>query len=276
VAVKVLEIYSGLRPVVIHILDLMGISWSKTVKRLFGKKEVRILMLGLDGAGKTTILYRLKLDQTISTIPTVGFNVETLQFNKLKLNVWDVGGQDKIRPLWRHYYTGSLGLLFVVDSQDIDRIEEAKQELHRILKDREMQHCVLLVLANKQDQSNAIKPSDMAEKLGLITQGKGTDSNTTSIDDSSQFKNLLWCVQPSCALTGEGLIEGLTWLSDHISDRPLKRNASQKRKLVLENRTVIRSQSSIEQQYITKKSFDQPILTETINDEPSEKGKGDN
>lgn len=65
--------------------------------------------------------------------------------------VWDVGGQDKIRNLWRHYYTGTQGLIFVVDSQDRDRIDEAKQELHRIISDREMKDCLLLVFANKQD-----------------------------------------------------------------------------------------------------------------------------
>lgn len=65
--------------------------------------------------------------------------------------MWDVGGQDKIRPLWRHYYTGTQGLVFVVDSCDRERIDEARQELHRILSDREMKDCLLLVFANKQD-----------------------------------------------------------------------------------------------------------------------------
>lgn len=85
------------------------------------------------------------------SIQTVGFNVETVTYKNVKFNVWDVGGQDKIRPLWRHYYTGTQGLVFVVDSQDRDRIDEAKQELHRILSDREMKECLLLVFANKQD-----------------------------------------------------------------------------------------------------------------------------
>ena len=83
--------------------------------------------------------------------PLVGFNVETVTYKNVKFNVWDVGGQDKIRPLWRHYYTGTQGLVFVVDSQDRERIDEAKQELHRILSDREMKECLLLVFANKQD-----------------------------------------------------------------------------------------------------------------------------
>lgn len=86
-----------------------------------------------------------------SSCCAVGFNVETVTYKNVKFNVWDVGGQDKIRPLWRHYYTGTQGLVFVVDSQDRERIDEAKQELHRILSDREMKECLLLVFANKQD-----------------------------------------------------------------------------------------------------------------------------
>ncbi len=71
---------------------------------------MRLLMLGLDAAGKTTILYKLKLNQDVTTIPTVGFNVETVTYKNVKFNVWDVGGQDKIRPLWRHYFSGMFAL----------------------------------------------------------------------------------------------------------------------------------------------------------------------
>ena len=74
---------------------------------MIGSKEMRILMLGLDAAGKTTILYRLKLAEVVTTIPTVGFNVETVEYKNIKFNVWDVGGQDKIRRLWRHYFHGT-------------------------------------------------------------------------------------------------------------------------------------------------------------------------
>src|SRR3990167_8132182 len=89
------------------------------------KKEMRILMVGLDAAGKTTILYKLKLGEIVTTIPTIGFNVETVEYKKINFTVWDVGGQDKIRPLWRHYYQNTQGLIFVVDSNDKDRIQEA-------------------------------------------------------------------------------------------------------------------------------------------------------
>ena len=85
----------------------MGGQISKMMGKIFGSKEMRLLMLGLDAAGKTTILYKLKLGQDVTTIPTVGFNVETVTYKNVKFNVWDVGGQDKIRPLWRHYYSGA-------------------------------------------------------------------------------------------------------------------------------------------------------------------------
>ncbi|TKC42239.1 hypothetical protein EI555_003906 [Monodon monoceros] len=139
----------------------------KVLSKIFGNKEMRILMLGLDAAGKTTILYKLKLGQSVTTIPTVGFNVETVTYKNVKFNVWDVGGQDKIRPLWRHYYTGTQGLIFVVDCADRDRIDEARQELHRIINDREMRDAIILIFANKQDLPDAMKPHEIQEKLGL-------------------------------------------------------------------------------------------------------------
>ena len=141
----------------------------KILSKVFGNKEMRILMLGLDAAGKTTILYKLKLGQSVNTIPTVGFNVETVTYKNVKFNVWDVGGQDKIRPLWRHYYTGTQGLIFVVDCADRDRIDEARQELHRIINDREMRDAIILIFANKQDLLGAANASSIAEGLGLHT-----------------------------------------------------------------------------------------------------------
>ena len=129
----------------------MGSAFAKMFDKFFGKKEMRILMLGLDAAGKTTILYKLKLGEVVSSVPTIGFNVETLEYKKIKFTVWDVGGQDKIRLLWRHYYQNTQGLIFVVDSSDRDRVELAKEELHRMLGEEELRDAVVLVFANKQD-----------------------------------------------------------------------------------------------------------------------------
>merc|ERR1712232_851476 len=108
----------------------MGGAFAKLFKGLFGHKEMRILMVGLDAAGKTTILYKLKLGEIVTTIPTIGFNVETVEYKNISFTVWDVGGQDKIRALWRHYYQNTQGVIFVVDSNDRDRVGEARAELN--------------------------------------------------------------------------------------------------------------------------------------------------
>nr|TKR79511.1 ADP-ribosylation factor [Populus alba] len=115
------------------------------LSRLFAKKEMRILMVGLDAAGKTTILYKLKLGEIVTTIPTIGFNVETVEYKNISFTVWDVGGQDKIRPLWRHYFQNTQGLIFVVDSNDRDRVVEARDELHRMLNEDELRDAINLV-----------------------------------------------------------------------------------------------------------------------------------
>ena len=81
----------------------MGLLFSKLWTKLLDKKDVHFLMLSLDASGKTTILYQLKMGE-IKTIPTIGFNVKTLDYKGLNLTVWDVGGQDKISDLLKHYY----------------------------------------------------------------------------------------------------------------------------------------------------------------------------
>ena len=128
----------------------MGNIFTSLFDRLFFKKEMRILMVGLDAAGKTTILYKLKLGEIVTTIPTIGFNVETVEYKNISFTVWDVGGQDKIRPLWRHYFQNTQGLIFVVDSNDRERINEAKEELMRMLNEDELRDAAILVFANKQ------------------------------------------------------------------------------------------------------------------------------
>nr|XP_022299381.1 glutamic acid-rich protein-like [Crassostrea virginica] len=145
----------------------MGLTISGLFNRLFGKKAMRILMVGLDAAGKTTILYKLKLGEIVTTIPTIGFNVETVEYKNISFTVWDVGGQDKIRPLWRHYFQNTHGLIFVVDSNDRERVEEARAELKKMLEEDELRDAILLVFANKQDLPNAMSASEITEKLGL-------------------------------------------------------------------------------------------------------------
>ncbi|KAH9299281.1 hypothetical protein KI387_030963, partial [Taxus chinensis] len=180
----------------------MGLTFTKLFQRLFAKKEMRILMVGLDAAGKTTILYKLKLGEIVTTIPTIGFNVETVEYKNISFTVWDVGGQDKIRPLWRYYFQNTQGLIFVVDSNDRDRIIEARDELHKIWNEDELRDAVLLVFANKQDLPNAMNAAEMTDKLGLHS-----------------LRQRHWYIQSTCATSGEGLYEGLDWLSNNIANK---------------------------------------------------------
>ena len=145
----------------------MGLTISSVLNRLFGKRQMRILMVGLDAAGKTTILYKLKLGEIVTTIPTIGFNVETVEYKNICFTVWDVGGQDKIRPLWRHYFQNTQGLIFVVDSNDRERIVEAEKELHNMLQEEELREAVVLVFANKQDLPNSMNAAELTDKLRL-------------------------------------------------------------------------------------------------------------
>jgi small GTP-binding protein len=180
----------------------MGISFSSLLSHYFGSSEVRILMVGLDSAGKTTILYRLKLGEVVATIPTLGFNVETVEYKNITFNVWDVGGQDRIRALWRHYYEGTDGLIYVVDSNDRDRAEEARLEFQGLLSEPDMTNATVLVFANKQDLPNAYSVAEITEKLQI---------------HSIPQRN--WHVQGCCGVDGTGLYEGLDWLSNAISAR---------------------------------------------------------
>ena len=174
---------------------------------MFGwsSKDIRVLMLGLDAAGKTTLLYKLKLGEVVTSIPTVGFNVEEVTFKKLNMHLWDVGGQDRIRKLWRHYYQGTELLIWTVDSNDTSRLAESRHELHSMLKEDELRDAVVLVYANKQDLPNAASLSEVADKLGMHT-----------------LKHRQWHIQAACALTGDGLVEGLDWADKALQAKSKK------------------------------------------------------
>ena len=155
--------------------------------------------------GKTTILYKLKLGEIVTTTPTIGYNVETVEYKNISFTVFDVGGQDKIwrhNTVWRQYHQNTQGLIFVVDSNDRDRIDDAKEELHRMLNEDELRDAVVLVFANKQDLPQAMPAAEVTDKLGL-----------------QQMRNRNWYIQSTCATTGDGLYEGLDWLSRTLSGK---------------------------------------------------------
>ncbi|XP_071164208.1 uncharacterized protein [Mytilus edulis] len=167
-----------------------------------GSTPARILMLGLDAAGKTTILYKIKLNESVHTIPTIGFNVETVSPVKgVSFTVWDVGGQEKIRRLWQHYYQNTEGLMYIVDSNDKERLSEAKDELDGILNSDEMRGVPVVVLANKQDLPRSMSPSEVADGLGL-----------------PKMTGRKWYIHGACATTGEGIFESMKEMANLVKN----------------------------------------------------------
>mmetsp|Transcript_45255 Transcript_45255/g.102205 ORF Transcript_45255/g.102205 Transcript_45255/m.102205 type:complete len:188 (-) Transcript_45255:272-835(-) len=169
------------------------------------EKEMRLLILGLDNAGKTTILKKFN-GEDISTIePTLGFNIKTLEYMGYKLNCWDVGGQQTIRSYWRNYFEQTDGLVWVVDSADRWRLEDCKRELHQLLGQEKLAGASLLIFANKQDLAGALSAADIAEVLDLGGEQIGSSRH--------------WEIRGCSAVTGEGLVEGIDWLVKDISSR---------------------------------------------------------
>ncbi|XP_058237471.1 ADP-ribosylation factor-like protein 4C isoform X2 [Hemibagrus wyckioides] len=171
-------------------------------------QSLHVVMLGLDSAGKTTVLYRLKFNEFVNTVPTIGFNTERVRLNNgaargISCHVWDVGGQEKLRPLWKSYSRCTDGIVYVVDSVDAERLDEAKAELHKVARLAENQGAPLLIIANKQDLPGSLPAADIEKRLALRELGPSA----------------AYHVQPACAIIGEGLHEGMDKLYDMITKR---------------------------------------------------------
>ncbi len=178
-------------------------SISKLITKIFIKQK-KLTMIGLDAAGKTTILFKLKLGEVVQTIPTIGFNIETVQYKNIIFDVWDTGGGEKLRPLWRHYYEGTNAGIFVFDSQDRyeERWREAAEMLHQFSSDIEKYGIPLLIFANKQDDKEALSIEEIKEIL-----------------HPNDLKQKNWYIQLCSAKTGEGLLEGLDWIGNIVCPR---------------------------------------------------------
>ncbi|XP_059767225.1 ADP-ribosylation factor-like protein 4A [Balaenoptera ricei] len=167
-----------------------------------------IVILGLDSAGKTTVLYRLQFTEFVNTVPTKGFNTGKIKITlgnskTVTFHFWDVGRQEKLRPLCKSYTRCTDGIVFVVDSVDVERMEEAKTELHKITRISENQGVPVLIVANKQDLRNSLSLSEIEKLLAMGELGSSTP----------------WHLQPTCAIIGDGLKEGLEKLHDMIIKR---------------------------------------------------------
>mmetsp|Transcript_5156 Transcript_5156/g.11946 ORF Transcript_5156/g.11946 Transcript_5156/m.11946 type:complete len:180 (-) Transcript_5156:269-808(-) len=166
------------------------------------EKEARILMLGLDNAGKTTILKKLSEEDITTIMPTQGFNIKSLVHEGFKLNVWDIGGQKSIRPYWSNYFESSDALVYVIDSSDRRRLEESGKELRELLAEDKLGGIPLLVFANKQDLLQASPADEITEALAL-----------------ADIKDRTWTIQACSAKEGSGLSEGMEWVVSCIQPK---------------------------------------------------------
>lgn len=163
--------------ILVHTISIYGCFWNLLMGALFTHLETfwqsfhrdsAILILGLDNAGKTATLYAMKLGEAIEyTVPTIGFNLEEVSIGNINIKMWDIGGQDSLRKLWPHYFGQTDGIVFVVDSADIERFTLVKEELHTLMSHKDLNEKPFLILANKQDLPSAATKGELIETLEL-------------------------------------------------------------------------------------------------------------
>jgi ADP-ribosylation factor protein 1 len=177
----------------------MGLSLS-SLWNLWAKRDVRVVMCGLDAAGKSTLSIKLNIGEVQQTVPTIGFNVETIEYKNIKISLWDLGGQERLRRCWTQYLEGASAVIFVVDAVDRARFKEAADELVKLFESPHLSKACLLVYANKQDLPNAASASEVREALGL--------------QKMESLRKVY--IQGSSATTGKGLYEGLDWMVNNL------------------------------------------------------------
>ena len=162
------------------------------------RNNFKIIILGIQNAGKTTILYRLSLGQLVKTTPTIGSNVEEISYNNVKFQAWDLGGQESTRSIWDVYFINSDAIIYVVDSHD-ENYDDSKNQFYKLLSNDALKNAVILIFANKQDLPGAKSVNEIIQIYGL-----------------AEIRDHIWHIQPCSAQTGEGLITGIKWLSDQL------------------------------------------------------------
>ena len=163
------------------------------------RNNFKIIILGMQNAGKTTILYRLSLGQLVKTTPTIGSNVEEINYNNVQFQAWDLGGQESTRSVWDVYYMNTDAIVYVIDSQDEEYYEESKLQFHKLLRNSALKNATILIFANKQDLSEVKDVNRLIQDYEL-----------------DKIKDHIWHIQPCSALKGEGLVEGIKWLSEQL------------------------------------------------------------
>lgn len=182
----------------------MGNWFSSVWDRLFGEqRELKLVIVGLDAAGKTTILNKMRFDEFVPTVPTIGVNTEDIQIKNVNIKVFDLAGQEKLRNVWKYYYSSIEGIIFVLDSTRPDRLQDARDELLNLLANDEAKHIPVLVFANKQDLPTAMKSQEMIDQLGISDYVNKKPVSIVRVQESSAVKD-------------EGLLQGFEWIVDKI------------------------------------------------------------
>lgn len=178
----------------------MGLFYSTTYIKWYKNRETKLLMIGLDMSGKTTILNSLKLQKYIKTVGYIGCNVEVVENNGFNLYCWDVGGEEMTYSWNNQYYQNTQVLIFVVDCNNVYRIDEARNILHDLLEREELEDTVLLIMANKLNLENSISTEQLENRLKL-----------------KFIRNHKYHIQRINALNGDGIYEGFDWLGEQIN-----------------------------------------------------------
>ena len=177
----------------------MGFIFSKILDFFSrSRNKFKIILLGIQNAGKTTILYRLSIGQLVKTTPTIGSNVEEISYNNVKLQAWDLGGQESTRSVWDVYFVNTDAIIYVIDTHD-ETYDDSKTQFYKLLSNETLKNAVILIYANKQDLPGAKSVAEIIQIYELDT-----------------IKDHIWHIQPCSAQTGEGLITGMKWLSDQL------------------------------------------------------------
>ncbi|XP_073539533.1 putative ADP-ribosylation factor-like protein 5C isoform X1 [Phyllobates terribilis] len=182
----------------ICILACLRYMWH--VKAVANLTEHKVIIVGLDNAGKTTILYQFLMNEVVHTAPTIGSNVEEIVMRNTHFLMWDIGGQETLRATWNSYYSNTEFVILVIDSTDRERLPETRDELYKMLSHEDLQNAAVLIFANKQDVKDSMSASEISTMLAL-----------------SAIKDRAWHIQGCCALTGEGLPAGLDWLKSQVT-----------------------------------------------------------
>lgn len=142
------------------------------------------------------------MNEVVQTSPTLGSNVEEVVWKNISFIMWDIGGQESLRQGWSAYYCNTEFVILVIDSTDRERLKISKDELWQMLKHEDLKKASILIYANKQDIKGCLTAAEISDELNLTA-----------------IKRHRWQIQACCALTGEGLYQGLEWIANQLKSR---------------------------------------------------------